>query len=253
MKSCTTEGCDRPVQARGLCGPCYSYWHRAQKKYTITCGHCGQDAQVPRRGKDRGKYCSRRCSSQAALNAALPVRIEKMKRDAARPTARQCQWCNALHFESAKYCSDACREASRVVTAKTMFGPMRAAIECGSPELIIEAIRAKSLLDDVTGCWTWTGPSTKSRKGGAYPVYKSGKTQWQVHRLSLEQKLGAPLGSQTAHHVCANSLCVNPDHLQQARNDYVRRIVALEKALAAERPGHPLLAEAPLAGILRSA
>ncbi len=38
-----------------------------------------------------------------------------------------------------------------------------------------------------------------------------------------------------------------------ARNDYVRRIVALEKALAAERPGHPLLAEAPLAGILRSA
>lgn len=62
----------------------------------------------------------------------------------------------------------------------------------------------------------------------------------------------------------ASPMCVNPNHLQQvtareniaemlARNDYVRRIAALERALAEADPQHPLLMDAPLGGVLRSA
>lgn len=57
--------------------------------------------------------------------------------------------------------------------------------------------------------------------------------------------------------------CVNPDHLQQAthrenigemiaRNDYVRRIVELESVVRQLDPTNPVLAPAPLAGVLRA-
>ncbi|OBB41788.1 HNH endonuclease [Mycolicibacterium fortuitum] len=148
--------------------------------------------------------------------------------------------------------------------AKKQRGPLRIAIDDSDYESIITAIRGKAAIDSITDCWIWTGASVKSRKGGEYPVFKSGRRQWQAHRLALEAKLGASLGRQTAHHICANSMCVNPDHLQQvtsrenvaemlARNDYVRRIVALESALRAADPTNSLLAEAPPAGVLRTA
>jgi heme oxygenase len=65
-------------------------------------------------------------------------------------------------------------------------------------------------------------------------------------------KHGASLGSQAAHHACANTTCVNPDHLQpvthreniaemMARKAYVARIRELEAALTEIQPSHPLL------------
>lgn len=65
MKTCTIEGCNRRVLARGFCAPHYSTWHRAQRKYTVTCPQCGKTTRVERAGN---KYCSRRCS---AINAVI--------------------------------------------------------------------------------------------------------------------------------------------------------------------------------------
>ena len=75
-KVCNQVGCERTIQARGLCGTHYSYWHRAQKQYAITCGHCGLTAKVGRPG---AKYCSLHCSSLAALKSARPMRVAQMR------------------------------------------------------------------------------------------------------------------------------------------------------------------------------
>ena len=80
-----------------------------------------------------------------------------------------------------------------------------------------------------------------------------GKRGFQVHRLILQAKHGGkPLGVQAAHHVCANTLCINPEHLQPvthrdntaemlARHTYLHRIAELEEALAQIDPNHPAL------------
>ncbi|WP_082032416.1 HNH endonuclease [Nocardia vulneris] len=91
-------------------------------------------------------------------------------------------------------------------------------------------------------------------KGYPQYNYRVGKTYvtLYIHRLVLEAKLGRPLGSMRAHHICGNSACVNPDHLQSVtdrdniaemlqRRTYLDRIRELEAALVELEPGHPLL------------
>ena len=85
-------------------------------------------------------------------------------------------------------------------------------------------------------------------------MVKVGKDWRYVHRLSLEAHLAASLGSQPAHHKCANTTCVNPEHLQPvthrenvaemlARRYMEQRIRALESALHDVAPDHPMLSE----------
>jgi hypothetical protein len=121
---------------------------------------------------------------------------------------------------------------------------LRRGYEDHDPELFFAALVARA---DTTGdCWIW--PDLKS----GYPRMKFGKGHKQLHRVVLEVKHGSPLGSQAAHHICAVTACVNPDHLQPvthrdnaaemlARQSYLSRIAELEAALGAVAPDHPLL------------
>lgn len=80
-----------------------------------------------------------------------------------------------------------------------------------------------------------------------------------MHRVMLESKHQAPLGDQAAHHICANTACVNPDHLQPvtfrdntaemlSRRAYAARIEELERVIAEELGrNHPVLHRVPLA------
>jgi len=116
---------------------------------------------------------------------------------------------------------------------------------------MITAIEEKSTKSG-SGCWEWSG-----RISDGYPVQRIGGKTYFVHRLSLEAKMSAPLGSQAAHHMCANSKCVNPEHLQPvthrenvaemlARHSYLDRIAELEAALAEVCPQHPILQVIPV-------
>lgn len=145
-------------------------------------------------------------------------------------------------------CSDACRKTAADRAAKGLWGPLRRALESGDGPAIIEEIRKRSDLDS-RGCWVW-----RARLKDGYPAIKVSKKNLQAHRVSLEAKVGKPLGKQAAHHACANPACVNPEHLQPvtarentaemlARTYMESRITDLEAALALHDSDHPLLRE----------
>ena len=117
--------------------------------------------------------------------------------------------------------------------------------------LFLEAVRRDCEVS-ASGCWVW---QRQTKRG--YPIVRFGRREHQLHRLVLEVKHRMPLGSQAAHHICANSTCVNPDHLQPvthrenvadmlARQSYLDRIAELEEALAEVAPDHPVLRVVPV-------
>jgi hypothetical protein len=133
---------------------------------------------------------------------------------------------------------------------RDLRSPLRRALEDADHDGVIAAIRTHCDIRP-SGCWEW---QRKLHGKSAYPVVGIAGKTLQVHRLSLEARLGQPLGKQPAHHICANQFCVNPDHLQPvtaaenvaemlARRYMESRIKDLEAALAAVQPDHPLLGE----------
>lgn len=218
------------------------YVHR--KTVETLCAKCG--AQFLGRGGTEPKYCSRTCSASVAVWCPKPPRPK------ATPTRRPCEWCAGLHTKAGKYCSMSCSTASARAAGELLRSPLRIAVDSKDHVTVISEIRLRSTIT-ATGCWEWNG-----RSSGGYPLIRIGKRHVQVHRLALEAKHQAPLGSQAAHHMCANSRCVNPEHLQPvthrdnvaemlARRAYLSRIAELEHALRQLQPEHPLLGHVEVA------
>lgn len=134
--------------------------------------------------------------------------------------------------------------------------PMAIATMNNDYPTVLALMKKRSVITD-TGCWEWQGPKTTGGYGcvSGAEVKPDGTTAAKLfvaHRLSLQAKFGRTLGTMQAHHICANRICVNPDHLQpvttaqnmgemRARKSYEGRIQELEKALAKIAPDHPLL------------
>lgn len=74
-----------------------------------------------------------------------------------------------------------------------------------------ERLAYKTRVDEVTGCWEWTG--TTNHKG--YGHFKNPQRRMiKVHRFAWEQIHG-PLDPEiTIDHLCHNRICVNPAHLE---------------------------------------
>lgn len=73
---------------------------------------------------------------------------------------------------------------------------------------VIDRFTAKYAIDPKTGCWNWTASSW-----GGYGMfnYPGGK---KAHRFSYEYHTGETLGDLTIDHLCNNTMCVNPEHLE---------------------------------------
>lgn len=224
-----------------------------------TCDTCHATFEAKR--KD-ARYCSREC------HGARNRRVRSLD-------PRSCQHCGLsfIPWEATTvFCSNTCRGTARVSTSPTVRSmtqaelqdlwrsrrsDLRAAVEDGDRPSAVAAIRARSTVAP-GGCWEWQGRRSQSKNSSApYPVVRLGKRYYQVHRLALEAKHGRPLGSQQAHHICANTMCVNPEHLvpatyaenmaeMKARGSYIARINELELALRELDPNHALLVVAPL-------
>lgn len=221
--SCKEPDCQRKIQARGLCSTHYSYWHRANTLYKLTCQHCDKPFVHGRKDK---ATCSPECHQDYTRSTE-----GWQARDTTRPSAPKPPKKTTAELEAVWAAS---------------WSPIRAAYERQDWDALIQAIKADSVTTEA-GCWQW-----QRKLKDNYPTVKiAGKTH-QVHRLSLHAKHGKPLGVIAAHHKCGNSRCVNPDHLQpvthrenvaemMARNSLEARIKELEAALREVSPGHDAL------------
>lgn len=237
-RTCTIDGCTKPHRARGLCATHYNQTHQPNRhmKKLVPCAYCGTEVL---KGTGGGRVHGAVCSDQCRQWLSTPYCV--------LPQDHWARWYGKTSRWKPKRASVTVAERGRMQRSD-----LRVALEDGDGPLLLDVLFQESDLTD-EGCWTW---SRSSRNG--YPVYqmkmKSGKSKtFRLHRASLEARLGNSLGKQAAHHVCANSMCVNPDHLQpisfrentaemMQRNFYVQRINDLEAALASVAPHHPELA-----------
>ena len=241
-KTCTMDGCHKPIQARGMCGSHYGTWYRqTKKKHQYTCDGCGKKYWTGRKQQKSTTFCSNQCQVDHRVRS-LP------------PLIRECDWCSE-EFQTrdrrVKYCSPMCKEEAATDRRLKTLAPIRRAYETGDHAGVIEALREGST-HTPEGCWEW-----RTIRDG-YPVVRLSKNGRSLaHRVSIEAAYGKPLGSQHAHHICANTKCVNPEHLQPvtardntaemlARTSYLNRIEELERALEELAPGHELLNRIPL-------
>lgn len=199
-----------------------------------TCQMCGKQWTRREHRGQQPKWCSQRCADLGKYGAR-----------------RTCARCGVAYFGVGKsYCS---RECARAIRPAGDGPDMKAAYDKRDWDALLRIIEDAST-PDTHGCWLWQGRLDKY----GYAVARRRNGTVGVHRVALEAKCRAPLGSQAAHHVCAVKACVNPDHLEPvthaanvgemlARKSYVRRIRDLEAALAASDPHHPLLTTIPVA------
>jgi hypothetical protein len=175
-----------------------------------------------------------------------PVKVKKT-RPAKVVTLVQCGWCHALHGSKNKYCSQNCQFEANRLASKSRRSALRAALEDKDFSVLVSELERRSTITE-TGCWLWP---TLNSKG--YPVTSGSR---RLHRSVIECKYGASLGSQHAHHKCANTACVNPKHLQPVthreniaemmeRQSLLSRIEELEQRLSQIAPNDPLLMVIP--------
>jgi len=93
-------------------------------------------------------------------------------------------------------------------------------------------------LEPAGECWRWTGAQHFGNGGGPYGrahVGGRGGEHWYAHRPSWEIHRGPIPEGLTIDHLCRNTLCVNPDHL-----DPVPSSVNSKRGVRAYRDDNPL-------------
>ncbi|OLP56638.1 hypothetical protein BJF92_11140 [Rhizobium rhizosphaerae] len=85
-------------------------------------------------------------------------------------------------------------------------------------EEIRARIMARVRIDEETGCWIWTGPTSgEEGRGAGYPrMSLSGQTV-AVHKAMWTNEHGLIPSTRELDHVCRNRLCVNPDNLNHVQ------------------------------------
>ncbi len=79
-----------------------------------------------------------------------------------------------------------------------------------------DRLEAQRKIDEISGCWLWTGNRDKHGYGYISHVWVEGRgSPIAVHRLMAHLKLGLDLSRPEifACHRCDNPPCFNPDHL----------------------------------------
>jgi hypothetical protein len=101
-------------------------------------------------------------------------------------------------------------------------------------------IMSRIVVDEETGCWLWTGPTSGTEgRGAGYPRMSLAGQTVAVHIVMWTNEHGFIPGKKELDHVCRNRLCVRPepDHLEMVtrkrnaiRREEARRALLCEEA-----------------------
>lgn len=229
-------------EGQAKCRPCRRSAQEAVRPpavETYLCAGCNVQCSRPRVRGQRPKWCAD-CRAKSLWHIT-------------RGVCAHCQ--NEYEGTGETYCSHACAVKANGIALRRpkparpkpedQRSQLRRGYEDGNPDLFFAALRSDCAIEG--SCWQWMRKPNED-----YPTVRFGRKQHLLHRLVIEVKHGAALGTQAGHHACANTRCVNPDHLQPvthrenaaemlARQSYLRRIAELEAALAEVAPSHPAL------------
>jgi HNH endonuclease len=76
-----------------------------------------------------------------------------------------------------------------------------------------ERFNAKYRVNEATGCWEWTA-SLLSTGYGQFRSGGRGSKMYKAHRYAYEAYIGPIPDGLQLDHLCRNSRCVNPHHLE---------------------------------------
>lgn len=208
----------------------------------------------------RSGYMNYACRCEVCLDKGRAHNRDNAHKWVRREKERTCAWCGAVFIgkRDVLLCSSACRGTAQALKGPELppgWNDSRLRTLVGRGEWVRVMSQLLERTTRVGECMEWEGPSKRG-----YPnVDVNGKRVF-VHRLMLQAKHdGKPLGVLHGHHVCANSMCINPDHLQPAtaaenvgemlaRRSFVARIDELETALRELAPDHEVLNRVPIEG-----
>lgn len=99
-------------------------------------------------------------------------------------------------------------------------------------------LEEKYIPEPNSGCWLWTGATNGFGYGR---LFSNGRNRY-AHRVSFEIAHGPIADDMQLDHLCRNTFCINPDHLEPVTNqENVKRglMSALRPARVFCPKGHP--------------
>lgn len=223
-QECSQDGCTKTAKARGLCGTHYYHWLRA---------HHDNDPERPRCSVEG---CSRAVANRRGWCSVHYQRWSKYGDPTLTKRHRNAPGATCSHEE----CTERPQSRGMCRPHYHLWEAAHQNARTRTPQEIAQYIAERSAPTD-DGCVVWTGNVTVS----GYGRTTIGGVAYRIHRLAYELHHRVQLTrAETVHHVCANRLCINPDHLQvitpaenvaemMERAYYKRRIAELEAQLAA--------------------
>lgn len=186
-RRCGHPRCDRPLGPRnrsGYCGPHFPLGEYAYRP----CLDCGK-VLGPRSRKGRCVSCHARHVGKLYEKPPKPCSVDGCS---GRMVARG--WCHK-HWSRWRAGTPVDRKTVHDLTPVEWFWSK---VDVGHP----------------LGCWEWVG--TKTRLG--YGVLSVAGRQEKAHRRAFELLRGHIPKGLVIDHLCRNTACVNPDHLEAVTN-----------------------------------
>ncbi len=84
-------------------------------------------------------------------------------------------------------------------------------IELPLSEKDLQRFYSKIKINEKTGCWEWQASLDKN----GYGIFEFKYKRWKAHRFSLFSHGIKLIEGFEVDHLCRNSKCVNPEHLEQ--------------------------------------